>query len=359
MKYRQPGYNAAFACLGGACPDTCCRDWEIVLDEDALADCRSAPPGLRERLADSLRVGEDGEVCFALRPDGRCALLTPEGLCAIQRDWGEEHLCLHCAAYPRFTEEYGCLTETALAVSCPEAARLLMEAADFRLEERDDGQDDPPFPGVDPALLAGLEATRARALALLGEGDLPLGRRLDRLLGLGARCQHWADLGRYGELADCRPEPVEGEGTAPPREPALRLMEVCAGLEPLRAAWPELLRRGAARLRAMDGDGYRQAMARFARENPGWEDRLAKLACYLVFRHWHKAVNDERIYGRAALVRGACLLICHLMLVRWQEEGALSQGEEIALWSAFSREVEHLEDNLTALMDWLEGETLA
>ena len=102
---RQPEYNRAFRCLGGACPDTCCRDWEIVVDEGALADYRAAPAGLRSALADALAPDGDGEVCFRLRPDGFCALLTPEGLCTIQRDWGEEHLCAHCAAYPRFTEE--------------------------------------------------------------------------------------------------------------------------------------------------------------------------------------------------------------------------------------------------------------
>ena len=38
-------------------------------------------------------------------------------------------------AVRRFTEEYGCLTETALAVSCPQAARLLMEAGITVLDE--------------------------------------------------------------------------------------------------------------------------------------------------------------------------------------------------------------------------------
>ena len=152
MVCRQPEYNRAFRCLGGACPDTCCRDWEIVVDEGALADYRAAPAGLRSALADALAPDGEGEVCFRLRPDGFCALLTPEGLCTIQRDWGEAHLCAHCAAYPRFTEEYGCLTETALAVSCPQAARLLMEAADFALEEGDDGGNQPPFAGVEAEL---------------------------------------------------------------------------------------------------------------------------------------------------------------------------------------------------------------
>ena len=356
MVYRQPSYNRAFRCLGGDCPDTCCRDWEIVLDEQALADYRNAPPGLRDKLARSLRLGEDGEVCFALAEDGRCALLTPEGLCAIQRDWGEAHLCAHCAAYPRFAEEYGCLTETALAVSCPEAARLLMEAEGFALEETDDGAADPPFDGVDGELLAGLEATRARALALLGDGGLTLWQRLARLLELAGRCQDCVDLGLYGQLARCAPEPAEGEGTAAQRELAVRLMEVCAGLEPLRAAWPELLRRSAARLAAMGEGAYRAARAGLEGANPDWERHLANLARYLVFRHWHKAVNDDRIYGRAALAAAGCVLVYHLMLARRQEEGELTREGEVSLWCAFSREVEHLEDNLAALMDWLEGE---
>ena len=59
MVYRQPEYNRAFRCLGGACPDTCCRDWEIVVDEGALAYYLAAPAGLRSALAAAL--APDGE----------------------------------------------------------------------------------------------------------------------------------------------------------------------------------------------------------------------------------------------------------------------------------------------------------
>ena len=140
MKVRCPNYNTAFHCLGGSCPDTCCRDWSVVPDEDALADYAAAPSPLRERIAQNLDTDDDGDVCFRLDEQGMCALLTPDGLCAIQRDWGEAHLCAHCAAYPRFIEEYGCLTETALAVSCPEAARLLREQPPIARKKHPSGQ---------------------------------------------------------------------------------------------------------------------------------------------------------------------------------------------------------------------------
>lgn len=352
MLTRQPTYNRRFRCLAGACPDTCCRDWSIVPDEGSLADYQNAPEPLRGRIAAALDRDDDGDVCFRLREDGRCALLTEDGLCSIQRDWGEEHLCAHCGAYPRFTEEYGCLTETALAVSCPEGARLLLEAERFELAETDDGVADPPFEGVDGALLAGLEKSRAAALALLGDDSRPLWRRLADVAAYADDLQDCVDFGAYGAMADCVPEPVEGAGSGR-RLFTARLMEYCAGPEPLRPAWPELLLRRGGELRGMEGEAYAALCAAYDGARPDWERHLTNLACYLVFRHWHKAVNDDGLYGRAALAGAACLLVYHLCLLRWRERGSLSPGEEAALWSAFSREIEHREETLTGLMETL------
>ena len=33
MIERRPDYYTQFHCLGGACPDTCCRDWAVVLKD--------------------------------------------------------------------------------------------------------------------------------------------------------------------------------------------------------------------------------------------------------------------------------------------------------------------------------------
>ena len=348
MKLRQPSYNKKFKCIGGDCPDTCCRDWSIVPDEDSLADYQNAPEPLRSAIAAALSHDDDGDVCFALREDGFCALLTEDGLFPIQRDWGEEHLCAHCGAYPRFTEEYGLLSETALAVSCPEAARLLMEADYFELEETEqDGGE--LFDGIDPALFAALETSRAKALAVLLDESRPLWNRLADVAAYADDLQDCLDFGAYDSMDECEPEPLEGEGKGR-RFFTARLMEFCAELEPLRPAWPELLERRSQELWGMKKD-YADICARFERACPGVEHRLTNLACYLVFRHWHKTVNDDGLYGRAALAGAACLLVYHLCLLQWREQGSLFPMEEAALWSAFSREVEHLEENLTDLIE--------
>lgn len=350
MKLRQPTYNRLFRCLGGDCPDTCCRDWSIVMDEEFLADCANAPEPLRSAIADAKTVDDDGDPCFALNREGFCVLLTKEGLCPIHRDWGEEHLCAICAAHPRFTEEYGPLSETYLSISCPEAARLLMEAEKFQLEESGQGTE-PLFEGIDPALFRGLEEGRTKVLALLSERDCSLWRRLADVAAYADDLQDCLDFGAYDSMAQCQPERLEGEGSGR-RILTARLMEFCAGLDALRPAWPELLQRRSRELLGMKKD-YDGACARFERACPGWEKHLTNLACYLVFRHWHKTVNDDGLYGRAALVGAACLLVYHLCLLQWLEQGSLFPAEEAAIWVAFSREIEHLEENLTDLIEGL------
>ena len=59
--------------------------------------------------------------------NGRCPLLTQDGLCPIVTELGEEFLSTTCHTHPRFTEVYGGYQETMLSVSCPEAARLLLD----------------------------------------------------------------------------------------------------------------------------------------------------------------------------------------------------------------------------------------
>jgi len=344
MVERRPDYYTQFRCLGGACPDTCCRDWSVVPDGDALADYASAPSPLRKRIAQNLVTDEDGDVCFRLDGDGKCALLTPDGLCTIQRDWGEGHLCAHCAAYPRFIEEYGCLTERSLAVSCPEAARLLIDTPRFTLMETDDGIPDPPFDGVDPGLFAGLEHGRAQALALLDDGG-PLWNRLRALLAYSRALQALIDAGKYGRMAGCMPPSLPASAPPPQMDTAARLLELLAGLEPLRPDWPRLLKNRSRQLAALGSEEYVFLQAQYEQANPRWERQLTNLACYLVFRHWHKAVNDDVLRGRAAFVCAACISLYHLSL--------FLPGEEAALWTRFSREVEHDEDNLDALFHTL------
>ena len=194
MKYVQFDYVNKFSCLAGKCPDTCCKDWQIILDEDAIARYASLPGELGEQVRAAM-LTENGETRFRER-GGNCVLLRDDGLCPLQAAYGAEMLCRTCFTHPRFTEEYGQTAELTLSASCPEAARLLLEHdAPLTLTEADDGG--PVIPNeLDPALYPALLAARTASIRLAQDRARPVADRLALILLLARRVQRLLDEGR-------------------------------------------------------------------------------------------------------------------------------------------------------------------
>ena len=82
MKHTQFDYVNQFHCLAGRCPDTCCKDWQIILDEDAMARYRAMPGALGEQVRAAM-LTQNSETRFR-EQDGKCVLLREDGLCPIQ-----------------------------------------------------------------------------------------------------------------------------------------------------------------------------------------------------------------------------------------------------------------------------------
>lgn len=97
----RPDDYAAFRCLAGACPQTCCAAWEIVVDPDAQDAYLRLRHPLAEKLRRVLRVDAEGDTYFA-QTDGRCPFLCADGLCELQRTLGEQSLCRTCRDFPRW-----------------------------------------------------------------------------------------------------------------------------------------------------------------------------------------------------------------------------------------------------------------
>ena len=59
MLVYQPYYYDRFHCIASACPDSCCKEWEVQVDPEAARYYRSLTGPLGERLREVLR-NEDG-----------------------------------------------------------------------------------------------------------------------------------------------------------------------------------------------------------------------------------------------------------------------------------------------------------
>lgn len=132
-----PEYSENFHCIGPACEDSCCHQWTIHVDQVTFEKYRAVPAGPLRTLLDAnvlLSPETTGAPAgpasaFAqiqMNADSKCPLLSVDGLCRVHAELGEAYLSHMCATYPRAPYSIHGDTEAALALSCPEAARLVL-----------------------------------------------------------------------------------------------------------------------------------------------------------------------------------------------------------------------------------------
>ncbi len=224
-------YAESFRCIGSACEDTCCHGWRVPVDRDTYLRYQDLPDSpLNTLIRESVERVPEGEnsgkkplfAIIRLDSERRCPLLTSDRLCRIHLEYGEALLPHTCATYPRVIQSIGGIAETALTLSCPEAARLvLLDSALLdpeRLASRAESGADPepssaPISGdlaTKPALDAWMRPIRDEVLKIVANRDYPLWqrlfllgifcRRLDAVLGAAAAGEASRDLSAF--LAD-------------------------------------------------------------------------------------------------------------------------------------------------------------
>lgn len=333
MITRIPDYFHDFHCLAGQCPDTCCGQWEIVVDEEAKQRYLAVEGPLGAQIKSALTVA-DGEDCIAL-VDGKCPLLTKDGLCPIVTELGEDFLCTTCHAHPRFTEIYGGLLETMLCISCPEAARLLLQRTeplrfatqiDTVLPEPDD---------LDAEEFDLLLSARQTAFSLVQDRSRPISDRLALLLCFAKRlqdhlttdlpfcealCRRWEDRSYQDkQLIRVRRKRKYGSMT--------RVRQLLGSMEHLSDQFPSLIKE----LECVDLTPY--------------EIPLEQLTMYFLFRRWLKAACNDKLWQQAAATVVSVLTAAGLA----KYAGGIEQAARL-----YSKEVEHSEENMALLCNAME-----
>lgn len=313
MKVCYPSYYPNFRCIAGACPDSCCQQWDVQVDEETARIYRAMPgelgQALRQRLYD-----EEGQTYLANDAD-RCPMWREDGLCRIQAELGHGALCQVCQEFPRITQDYGEFVELGLEMSCPEAAQMLLSDEPWHLvwEEKPGGE----APEYDEEWMTLLTATRPGALELLGRRDIPVSERLAELLCYGYLVQAQIDggeqldfhLGQGAQLLErCR---GLGKGEM--------LVEFYQNLEILTPAW-----------------SHRLACAR---KSPRWEEELCRLAQYQIYRYYYQAVSDGDLAARIKFIVAGCILLAHL------------PGEPVEKIQQYAKEIENDAQNVDDILD--------
>ncbi len=134
-----------FKCLNSDCKDSCCYGWQIALDEET-AERYKEVPGLYGRHLRG-RLKKTDPPVFR-RVFGACPFLNCDKLCQFQQNGEEELMPRVCRYFPRHVVKMGDRMESTLLLSCPPAARLLVDnpgRMELRRLSEDDAAQVEPF----------------------------------------------------------------------------------------------------------------------------------------------------------------------------------------------------------------------
>ena len=313
MELIYPDYYHKFHCLAGACPDSCCKDWAVVIDEDSAQRYRTLSGELGDALRNAL-TREDDDLILQLRPDGRCPMWRDDGLCRIHAQQGEDWLCDTCRDFPRLRHDYGSFVELGLELSCPEAAQLILSADRYRTkQELLPGGDDSDY---DEEAMDILLRSREVILTFLNETSMSVGDALAVMLLYSYDVQAELD---GGDPAQLHPESALSAARSIAQPSSTKaLLDYHKGLEILTPQWRKLL------------------------DAPcpvPWSREHLAMARYFVARYWLQAVSDWDLVSRVKLCLCACLTVKYV-------GGDISRTAQL-----YSKEIENDAENTCAILD--------
>lgn len=312
MKCYYPGYYPEFHCIAGRCPDSCCKEWSVTVDDEAAAYYRSLPGALGDRLRQVLK-DEDGITVMEIE-NRRCPMWRQDGLCRIQAELGEESLCQTCRDFPRITHDYGNFREHMLELSCPEAARILLSAPRTGPICREiEGSEEADY---DEDAMQVLLRTRQKALDLLYDPQFTVPQALGLLLLYSCQAQgeldgdNAAPFDPSAALATVREFAKPGDREA--------FLDIYRSLEILTPEWKDIL-----------SDPWPSS----------WQEAYRAIAAYFVERYWLQAVSDYDLYCRVKFILASCAMI------------RLAGGDLVRAAQLYAKEIENNYDNVEALLD--------
>ena len=369
MRTRVPKYFNEFECISSECTDTCCAGWEIVVDDDTFEHYQKVEGEFGDVLRNQITL-DDGDNIFVLK-NHNCPFLNENGLCDIYSNIGEDSLCYTCKQYPRFTEEFGNLREIGLSLSCPEAARIILKDSkkiEFELSEDDDMVTS--YNDINAELFMNLIMCRNMIMEVLQDREINLEVRTALILNFAQEIQHFIDSNKIHEIASIRKkyEDVKFKNDFIRKmssckydgnkryEKIKEYINVYKNLEHINDDDPLSLN-NIYREFYKDRD-VKHYVDKHNEFNDYYEKKMYKFEhalVYFIFRYFMKAVFDYDVSAKVKFAIVSFIMIKESCVVRWIEnEYKLSDEDIIDIMHMYSKDIEHLEENVESLSEMFE-----
>lgn len=359
MYYRKPHYYDKFSCTADQCPDTCCAGWQIVIDENSLEKYSNVSGDFGIRLLNSI----DWREGIFEQYEKRCSFLNAENLCDIYKELGADALCDTCRLYPRHIEEFENLREFSLSLSCPVAAKMILECQEpvRFLEEEDEKEEcEEDFEDFDFLLFDCLLEVREKLFSIVQNRTIPIEKRMYCVLKTAKNLQTALDEGELferdfmAEIELCLQEKAEDfSGNLYKIVQALR--KDLLRLEVLREEWKTNLK-AADNLFQKGETWYVEKRDRYKAEirntigQEQWDIYKEQLLMFFLYTYFCGAVYDDMIYSKGVLSVISVFWIEEITFWSWAaDEGQIEEKNLLETAYRYAREIEHSDENLNLL----------
>ena len=366
MQFTFPDYYKEFSCIAGACPDTCCAGWQIVIDDKTLKKYQHLKGPFRNRLHNDI----DWKEHVFRQYHHRCAFLNEENLCDIYTEAGPEIFCNTCRNYPRHIEEFEGLREISLSLSCPEAAKVLLsrkEKVCFVTREKESKEE--TYEDFDYFLFTALMDTRDMLIRILQDRSVSIQKRLWKLLAIAHDFQLCVDkneLFKWEEIrsrheksgyeeAFCQKIKKKTAHAQTSRDLLKKMWQTTVPeMEVLRPGWTDFLKECLFPLYAghnspdfCQESACQNVLEEFRHSYPDWEIQEEQLLVYWIYTYFCGAVYDEQIFAKVKMAVVCTLFIRELDTGLYLKNHArFDLKNQIKICYQFSRELEHSDLNL-------------
>ncbi|MBS5090969.1 MAG: flagellin lysine-N-methylase [Lachnospiraceae bacterium] len=359
MYYRKPHYYDKFSCTAEQCPDTCCAGWQIVIDENSLEKYSNVSGDFGIRLLNFINWREG----IFEQYEKRCSFLNAENLCDIYKELGADALCDTCRLYPRHIEEFENLREFSLSLSCPVAAKMILQCQEpvRFLEEEDEKEEcEEDFEDFDFLLFDCLLEVREKLFSIVQNRTIPIEKRMYCVLKIAKNLQTALDEGELferdfmAEIELCLQEKAE-DFSGNLYEIVQAFRKDLLRLEVLREEWKTNLK-AADNLFQKGETWYVEKRDRYKAEikntigQEQWDIYKEQLLMFFLYTYFCGAVYDDMIYSKGVLSVISVFWIEEITFWSWAaDEGQIEEKNLLETAYRYAREIEHSDENLNLL----------
>ena len=401
MQITRPVFYKEFSCIAGACPDTCCAGWQIMIDDKSLKKYRRFRGPFRNRLHNDIDWKEQAFRQY----EHRCAFLNEENLCDLYSEAGKDMLCDTCRKYPRHIEEFEGLREYSLSLSCPEAARIFLSHKEkIAFVTKEIPSSDETYDDFDYLLFTALMDTRDYFFSVIQDRTVPVRLRCQKLLacahdfqlsldknelfqweeirkrhqksGMGSEfqshirkwCHSRAEVSpaarAFNSDASSGPDAWAFSSEAASGQELLDLsMQVWKSIIPqmevLRPGWHDFLRDTLSPIytSCKNDAELLELYDAFAADYPDWTIQEEQLLLYWIYTYFCGAVYDDQIFAKVKMAV-VCTFMIHALAVGTylKNDRHFSFEELVSISYRFSRELEHSDPNLNKFEELMDEE---